>query len=494
MHNTKLILTMFVTMAVCLASPASAQTLFTRPDTTPNYAKYHYIDECVSAIDRLTREADFKDSIWSDTAHYDLVRLKRPLPANAIVEGKACLARFNFDTITRSKAIEAADALLKADRDADALRLYLRLRDSASTRILRDGAIDELLWRYEVARPMRVAAAKELHERWFAEGGPDSLSFVMLAQLRIARMTRAVGDTEYARKAVRAAMAANDGRPVAERNADYQQSARTRELYPLLKWVTEDEEADSLSKSTASYRAYRAGLIERIFGDSLAGRGELTERRIPEIPGDFVYRFSSEQQPHSTHVRDGLASYRRLNNDQKTHLPVPGRINAVAFLRGGCHGLTTARGIARPNPPPHRVNSSVNCINQISILRRLKHKFPDLEITVVTHTFGSLGNAPPLEPPNEADTLAKFFLGFHRIPGTLVVSTTPYFRLAGFDNRRIDQPTAYEDKLEQEGVSTLGIMHLVDENGVVFFSFRYPPERELEMERILRAAVNRLRR
>lgn len=62
-------------------------------------------------------------------------------------------------------------------------------------------------------------------------------------------------------------------------------------------------------------------------------------------------------------------------------------------------------------------------------------QYPNIKLTVVTNIFGSFGNAPPLAPEQESDTLANYFLGFHRLKGTHIVYKTDYIKLPGYDRR-----------------------------------------------------------
>lgn len=103
-------------------------------------------------------------------------------------------------------------------------------------------------------------------------------------------------------------------------------------------------------------------------------------------------------------------------------------------------------------------------------MRRYKELYPDLEIIVLSDTYGTVGQLGPLTPADEADTLAKLFLGYHRVPAHLVVEHTPFFHVDAPDGRRIDLPTPQMELLGR--TRTLydyngGITWLTDKEGYV---------------------------
>jgi hypothetical protein len=75
---------------------------------------------------------------------------------------------------------------------------------------------------------------------------------------------------------------------------------------------------------------------------------------------------------------------------------------------------------------------------------------------------------------NEADKLGAWWLDYHRIPATLVVEETEFWRLPGYDQRRIDQLSANAKALtfgdESKVYSNLAV--LVDGKGRIL---KYAP-------------------
>jgi hypothetical protein len=158
---------------------------------------------------------------------------------------------------------------------------------------------------------------------------------------------------------------------------------------------------DSLSKSTATYlktlnsvqAVYRGGLA--VSDANRNGRGEA----IPKLEGDFVF-------PKS---------------DTPAVFPRPGKATLFYTMSDG-----DTRG-------------SVAFFARSSQLRRLKQRFPALDIVLVMATRGAV---VPLAPPSPVEE-AEFFstlLKWYNVPATLVVHNSPYFHLPDPDRRRVAEP------------------------------------------------------
>ncbi len=450
----------------------SAQTLFLRSDTTPNYENYRYWEECSSAMLRLSADVDRKERAWigddNDTILFDRSRYNQSRPAAAVAAGKQCLANLNVDTVRRDVAVQVAKMLLMANRDADADRLWRRLLDSGAAKE-RSAWLWEGIMMYFDARPKRVDAAKVLYNRWFTEeASHDSLPQRAHRILNMGELALTVGDAAYAHELGWRGIRTYDSIPLPERTKDAEAKRLAFVAMGVLQWLTEKEGLDSLAHSTSSFRAYFAStIVSRVYGDSLGIVRNPVGTTMPEIEGDFIYRYD-QGQPRAT-TDETLAHFVKLAADTPTRRPVPGKVNLTVFLRGGCHDET--REIGRG--PLGRYPGGRMCRNTIAGLRRLKERFPQIEITIVGNTYGSFGNGSPLAPADEADSLAKFFLGFHRIPSTLLISTTSFFRIPGVDNRRIDERTITEEKfIERFGKRAVGSgkVYAIDETGLLFYA------------------------
>ncbi len=482
--------------SLALGSQISAQTLFVRRDTTPNYQAYHYFEECRSAMDRLMADVDRKDRLWkdlgTDTVLYDPLRDNLPRAAKSIAAGKQCMTGVDVDTLQLRDAGRVVETLLMADRDADVERYYRRHWDSGTAE-QKDSVRSGAIFAYLTARPMRVNAGKEWYERWLKEIKPDLGTKVAQSVFMVERL-RFV-DSAFARKLGWQAVQMHDSLSIHERAKNTMTMNR---VFEILDWLLEDEGLDSLSRSTSAYRAFVANAkLKRVYGDTVGMGKSSIGKEIPRVAGDFIYRYTQAQP--SSDIGQGMAQYTKLIKGQDVIQPVPRRVNLVVFLHARCHSGThfVAGDFEASGEKIGRAfGMSSECLGTIASLRRMKERFPQLEITVVMRTFGSLGNSVKLQPADEADTLAKYFLGFHRIPGTLVVSNTEFFRIPGFDNRRLDERTTTERQyLELFGNSQAtvgtGRAYVVDQAGQLFYSGKITKLWEFSLAKKLEAVFSR---
>jgi hypothetical protein len=117
--------------------------------------------------------------------------------------------------------------------------------------------------------------------------------------------------------------------------------------------------------------------------------------------------------------------------------PSQGKVSLVLFLRGGCREDAPAffREIVR-------VTQRAACWGTYAALRRFATRYPQVEITIVSHTMGYVGESPIISPEEEAKTLQAWWLGFHRLPATLAITSTEFFRMPNTDFRRVDHAVA----------------------------------------------------
>jgi hypothetical protein len=101
-------------------------------------------------------------------------------------------------------------------------------------------------------------------------------------------------------------------------------------------------------------------------------------------------------------------------------------------------------------------------------------------MTIVTQTLGFLGDGPPVAPKEEAELIRSWLLGFHKIPATVAVATTPYFNLPAPDLRRIDKPVANTVNylFGMQGVIQGRTAYLIDDQGMVLKVERLARENE----------------
>jgi len=81
-----------------------------------------------------------------------------------------------------------------------------------------------------------------------------------------------------------------------------------------------------------------------------------------------------------------------------------------------------------------------------AMLRRLHAKFgDDLNITIMTRTYGFMGGSAPLSVAQEVDSIRHYYLDVHKLPVTVAVVETQFDRLP--DGRRIDRAMPAEQTM-----------------------------------------------
>jgi len=445
---------------VLFSTTAGGQTLFARPDTAPDYASYRNIEECVVTIMRVTDAEERQgQTIWWDTVgaaqrkalgagEIDGVgrRKARPTQARpdaAIQAGRACLARFNADTVTVKSDGYASYIfvmLLMAHRDDDARRFAERFLDSMRARSAKDykDQLQMILEKYLEARPIRYAEAKQYHAKIMAAVAGDSLYRTIRADRELSIAAERMGDTAYADELAWHAIRTSDAMPVEERLRSYDSKLWMGWLTVKLEKFTQQEGFDSLAISTLAYNLWRQNTVmRRVFGGELATATDARVQpiKVPDLIGERYY--TSTTGPSSGPSHQTLESYTKHGALPPGTLPVKGRINFITSWPSFCH----AEGMMRPSESARNLQiSGTSCAREYNRLRMYKELYPDLEIIVLSDTYGTVGQLGPLEPADEADTLAKLFLGRHRVPAHLVVDHTPFFRVEAPDGRRIDLP------------------------------------------------------
>jgi hypothetical protein len=203
-------------------------------------------------------------------------------------------------------------------------------------------------------------------------------------------------------------------------------------------------------------------------------------KTAPPIVADYWYRRvpSTDGDGHDGTVR----------HIEATTSPVPHQVNLLVFLHGGCHSSTLMpRKGQRPNPTD-------NCWPIYANIRRLVNEFPSLAVTILVNTHGAIGNSPPLPPAAEADTLAKLFLDYHRLPATLAVVERPFFRIPGADRRRIDTETQNEVNygLGTPGTfANFGHALLIDQDGMIVKNIDMKRDSMLKIRGLIEALLRR---
>jgi hypothetical protein len=422
-------------------SEVAGQTRFARPDTTPNYAAYRYLDECMAAIDRLKEDAIATDPVWDDTVSLDTLKLRRPLPARVVEYATTCLAKINVDTVTLDNAHKFGEALLVANRDADVERMYRRLADSIAT----DSTHHHFMMMMNVymnAIPVRLDRVMTLYEFGLLRLPPDSVTTSLLLRTVVAAVSARSGEQILAQKIAKEMVAIVDTLSPKYRQSPQYQALATDVFYPFLASLMPQQAADSLAVSTEAYRSYLAGLWKSVFGVTPGTEIGPFAMPAPQPTGHFWY--------------SNTGTTGELKTIAPTSPVEKGTVTMIHFLQGGCHSHYQSVIMGRSNGYPS------SCWREIHKTRKIMEQYPNIKLVVVSNTFGSFGDAPPLDPQQEADTLANYFLGFHKLKGTHIVYRTDFMRLSKHDTRKVDSDT------DNHGAYLFGKYNLVGANSIVF--------------------------
>lgn len=458
-----------ITLSSALVSNAGAQTLFAQPDTTPNFAAYTYWEECLVATTRIAHEVQTrKDTIWYDTASREVREEKQlrnatqPRPAAAVKAASSCLGDFNPDTVTiHSWGFPVKNIyylLLLASRDDDAERLIERWMDSVASRSKdyeRRARSQILTMHMQEIRPVRMEAARHHYSRILELLKDDTLGRAAGSHFAMSSLAWLVGDTVYSDSLAWLAISIVESHPSADRREVF--PSRFLELLAgRLRQLTYQEGLDSIAISTAAYKSWEANaILARIYGEVQKKETDsLDLSKLPSLVGEHYYVASDGNG-------QGVGNYSKLGALPENTIPVQGRVNLVYALPSYCHAEGHWREV---DGLKKRSIGALRCAASYAWLRRIKQRVPELELTLLSYTYGTVGKMEPLKPAEEADTLAKLWLGWHKIPARLVVEETPYFHVADPDKRRVDMPTPYGAILNREVPYPL--FQLVDPDGV----------------------------
>lgn len=426
----------------------SAQTLFTRPDTTPDYGSYREVDDCLAAVTRLEADSSRNEAIWRDTAVFDSAYHHRGIRTSTIELARGCLASVSVDTVPLREVHAWAAALLTANRDDDVRAMYLRYFDSIPPADYREEFL-KIVRVYSEARPRRMSDIKQVYHIAAAQIPVDSIEMYVGMRMMIADIVQKDGGNEdFLFHLIDEIFEAADSSTIARFNRQYKLA-----LVSLSLVRHQRELLDSLSASTQSYHSYAARITDPIVKGLFAS---MYDGKASSIEGDFWFR--SNATISSDGDVDLTETYSKSSPEVR---PVLGRVNLIFFLQGVCH-TSSPYGNSRG-----RKNGYRQCAREFSALRRLKKAYPELEITIISSTYGFFADAPPLAPADEADTLAKYFLGFNKVPATLVVKTTDFFRLPGYDQRRIDTNLDERFTFGGRNLGGHGVFLLLDEQGLM---------------------------
>ncbi len=431
---------------------ASAQTRFEWPDSRIDVTKHQFLEPCLAVSDRVKDSVVARGAVRVDTLHFTLYGPTTPLPANVVESAQHCLARFSRDQIAVKDIIFAQRLYLIAGQDSNAIAVVQRYlgtiapTDSAQ----RAAVLDTIVTTYLGAQAPRYALAKP----WV-----DQLTG-MLKLLPFARRLSVYGRMFYvselnkdtvAMQTYGTAALAVASTVFAEERSSVDVIAAKMLTQAVNFKLHRSELMDSLRRSTTAMRSLQDYLYEKTMGIPLEAKAGKPAARIT---GDYWFPQSSQSE---------------------------------VFPRS--HRVTLV-GTVRVDP-----DISGTAMRVYVVLQRLMKRFPDMDVVLVGKTQGYFGAAEPPDPDKEAEYINTLFRVFRKLPVTLSVSKTPFWRLPDLDRRRINEAIGNEEFYAE---TTLGLNHgvvyLVDEHGLVVGNYTLGRESEEYLEEAIGIVLDRAKR
>jgi len=434
----------------CFAVPAvaAAQTTFEFAYTPVDVATYRTVEECLAATERVNSDVAQRERVqehlagrWRDTLAYEPARddpTLRPMADTATRTMQRCAARYTLSdtTLRRDPLHYLLRLLLAAGRDTEASALLAQRVAAvpATGTVARRMVEDTALSVYRRAQPFRRAAMERIYgER--SRRAPDRRARISVYQ-QLAEIALQAQDTVVARRWTTQMLAEWDQLPATQRGAGFP---------GLFFWHFQREWLDSLRQGTPNYFEALLASVHRI-GDKVDA-GSLNQTFIgkpaPTVTGDFWFRSGTG---------DGRA-------DRAASRPTRGKVGLVVFI----DPPDKLSGECLPVADTKEMNVSENCWSAFAVIQRLAQRFPALEVTLVAQTRGYfVYRALPDSVAVEVDLIRQWLLDAHRLPGTLIVQTTPAVRLPDPDRRRLHVAPA-----SPLGLDSPVSAFIVDRDGIV---------------------------
>lgn len=427
--------------------PAHGQVYTDWSNLTYDAVNYKSVYSCLSATRRVALSSS-EQMVDRDTLPVSPSGLLRVLPAESKEVATRCTEDVRFDTIPRKQHSAWIALLLQADRDskaAELVSLMLSLEpdttefdysegSQSNANVDKDKKHQALVNRVAAQRYLEAVPSR-LDAAWNHIGELDSLGdaerWTQRFDLARSLLQHALesGDSNYVRKAANKIVEIADGLRTERSQPLFQQ--RRGVVIAAKKMLNQDAEMDSLKKSTESYVAlHKSVLAEFDLSDRYLGQA------MKPLEGEFRFPAAIEA-------------------------PVAEKVNVV--LVDGMQSWP---------------------LNQVyPMLRRLKNKYPDIEVVHSIRTMGHF-NGAPLEPQEEAETRRKFVQEFLDMPFSLVVENTSFWRLPDPDKRRVNEITPNAEEYGDR-------LWLVDKEGTIVYYGARNRSQEEDLDRMIGVLIER---
>ncbi len=441
-------------VVVCTTwTSALAQTRFVLPDSRIDLSKYTFSESCLAVSERIQDSVNAVSTVRTDTLSFSQYNRMTPLAPAVVDATQRCFAHFDSEKIPLLTAGAAVKAYLIANQDVDAEKVIQRslnaIPKTDSTK--RGKALREFADLYLHAQPMRIAPAVQLFNELFPIWSSISLTERTAIVWSLVEAGNEIQDDAMVAKYTQIIF-------------DELQSARANKIDDpkgigyatlwtrgMLRMAHRKELLDSLATSAASYARYLTTLDELAMDRKMDWRQRAEAGPAPQINAKFWFPDAMKNTPYPRHGKISL-------------------IVSVVAEDGLLNNRAMSKNVA---------------------MKRLKARFPDLDLVLVANTVGYFGGVEPPTIEREARLMDSLYHGFLTLPGPLAVIEVPFWRLPNPDKRRIN-----ENKEAWGGGKTFyGSTTLVDSNGgLVYTSGLSGPFGERYLEQLIEAVYRREQR
>ncbi len=469
-----------IIIAIILVNGLQAQV----KSKTIDVSKYKTYEECISLQNRLIARERRKLPYWKDSLEY-IRSDKLNEYSKAVTDTVAiCMSKFTSQNVNLNNHTEYLDWITifyDIGRDSDAESVINRKLSNAVWDTIgvvegRHNIVAAVVRSLVRVRPIpwdaivRIArmvdspdAICPLHER-------ISIYATMMS------LSRELNDTLTHKYVAEKMVELEKGLSVEEKSSYTWQSQGRYTLLEAMDFLNHHEMLDSLRKSPQAYLSYRNSYWAMIRGQSSDKLPNHVGETAKPIIADFWF----------TRQEDRVSQINSLAES----IPEAGKVNLIVFLEIICSRNTPVFGSSSHRSLP----ISGPCLPAYYSLRRLGERYPNLKLTIVSHTDGYIGLTEPLTPEQEAKHKSQWWLGTHRIPAVLAVAEQKYFRLPKPDERRIDEP--HDNSLNYrfgnpDARIPSGKAFLVDVDGSILYSAEINPITERKFNELLKAVTNR---
>lgn len=382
-----------VTTALSINLPA--QTLFEWPDSQANLAEYSYIDNCASVHKRVLDSIVSDETFIEDTAYRPrMLPHERPNRPKAIESIRECLSRYTPDQITRDYVMLAHAMFLDAHNFEYADQVVRRgltlipSTDTSAAALLLDSVVLQTI----KAAPFQHRTILEYLSILDSYGSVYRDFFKARAYTWLLMAARSAGNDSIADQAAKKVL---ETVPLAQDVDAAEKAALGISVAIATRHVMGREMLETLRTSTSAY----GDLIEKGYKQFLGFVPPDMDsgKEAPILNGDFWYPATASSGQY----------------------PATGRVSLVVFI---------------PGTP----SISVDTYATITAIRRMAQRYPDVDLVLVSNTWGHFG---PLEPPDsdhEAKLIDSLMRNFHKLPNSiLTVTKGDFIQLQDPDGRRV---------------------------------------------------------